>query len=186
MDKDGQAPLNDETALTLLNRIGEGDRSALMTLYDRTSPLLFGLAVRILGDRSTAEEVLLNLYTGIWKHAASYDGGVPVLDWLMAMGHDMAAARIERNRQVKNDPSKGEVEKRVAPDRQTLAQSCMESLVPLQREILELAYFSGMSSDEIAALTGRPLGAVKTHARLGLTALSESLQKENMADGGKE
>ena len=170
-------PLSNETIVALLQRIGEGDVSALSTLYDKTNRLLYGLVLRILGERTSAEEALLDVYTHIWKEPASFDPVLSPLEWLTTIARARAIARLHWNKQLKRksafqarnlDPSMT-----VAPDRQELARQAMGSLVPAQQEILGWAYYSGLSCAEIAAQIGKPVGAVKTHARLGLNKLSD-------------
>ena len=181
MDQTTQAahevPLSNEAVVALLKRIEEGDQSALTTLYDKTSRLLYGLVLRILGDRTSAEEALLDVYTHIWKEPASCDPVLSPLEWLTTIARARAIARLHWNKQLKRksafqarnlDPAMT-----VAPDRQELARQSLGSLVPAQQEILGWAYYSGLSCSEIAAQIGKPVGAVKTHARLGLNKLSD-------------
>ena len=170
-------PLSNEAVVTLLKKIEEGDQSALLALYDRTNRLLYGLVLRILGDRTSAEEALLDVYTYIWKEPASCDPVLSPLEWLTTIARARAIARLHWNKQLKRksafqarnlDPAMT-----VAPDRQELARHTLGSLVPAQQEILGWAYYSGLSCSEIAAQIGKPVGAVKTHARLGLNKLSD-------------
>lgn len=172
-----ETPLSNETIVALLQKIEEGDVSALSTLYDKTSRLLYGLVLRILGDRTSAEEALLDVYTHIWKEPASRDSVLSPLEWLTTIARNRAIARLHWNKQLKRksafqarnlDPSMT-----VVPDRQELARQALGSLVPAQQEILGWAYYSGLSCTEIAAQIGKPVGAVKTHARLGLNKLSD-------------
>ena len=175
-------PLDNETALALIGRIAGGDKSSLAILYDRTSRLLFGLVVRILGDGASAEEALLDIYTHVWKHSASYDSRRRPLEWLTTIARDRALARLHWSSPDKRRQGHSAGSPRptltVAPDQQKLARLSMESLAPAQREILEWAYYSGLSCGEIAAQTGKPLGAVKTHVRQGLSKLGELLDGE--------
>ena len=90
----------------LIARTAKGDQHALSTLYDRTSPQVYGLALKILGDQSAAEEVTLDVYTQVWRQAHTYDAqrGSPG-GWLMALGRTRAIDRFragfqERGRQV--------------------------------------------------------------------------------------
>jgi RNA polymerase sigma-70 factor, ECF subfamily len=169
--------LSNEAVVTLLKKIEEGDQSALTALYDRTNRLLYGLVLRILGDRTSAEEALLDVYTYIWKEPKSCDPVLSPLEWLTTVARARAIARLHWNKQLKRksafqarnlDPAMT-----VAPDRQELARQTLGSLVPAQQEILGWAYYSGLSCSEIAAQIGKPVGAVKTHARLGLNKLSD-------------
>jgi RNA polymerase sigma-70 factor, ECF subfamily len=169
--------LSNEAVLALLKKIEDGDHSALTALYDKTNRLLYGLVLRILGDRTSAEEALLDVYTHIWKEPAFRDPVLSPLEWLTTIARSGAMARLHWNKQLKRksafqarilDPAMT-----VAPDRQELARHSLASLVPAQQEILGWAYYSGLSCSEIAVQIGKPVGAVKTHARLGLNKLSD-------------
>lgn len=186
---------HNEAAAALLRKIREGDRSALTALYDRTHRLLFGIVGRILGDKTTAEETLLDVYTYVWMHAGSYDPKIlPPMEWLMTVARTHAVARLHLNRQERKrrTPPGGDAETAmtVAPEHQRIARSAVASLVPTQREILESAYYSGLSAAEIAAQIGKPIGAVRTHARIALNKLDALfrpfIQPEESRDRGKD
>ena len=184
-----QARISTPDWTALIKRIAVGDQSALADLYDATSRLIFGLIVRILGDRSTAEEVLLDVYTQVWRQAAGYDParGAP-LAWLLTIARSRAIDRrrsgqFDRQHQEPLESAKEELsagaspeEATVSSERQQLVRSALASLVPEQREVIELAYFSGLSHSEIALALGQPLGTVKTRTRLGMMKLAELLR----------
>jgi RNA polymerase sigma factor (sigma-70 family) len=171
--------LNAEAA-ALIRKIQERDASSLTILYDKTGRLLFGLILKILGDRGLAEETLLDVYTHIWNEAASCDPAPLPIEWLMTVARTHAIAKLHWRKQSRNkrefpaaDPDS---QATVAPEEQKLARSAWESLIPMQQEILDWIFYSGLSCSEIAAQIGKPLGAVKTHACLGLNKLSEILR----------
>jgi RNA polymerase sigma-70 factor, ECF subfamily len=173
--------LNNEAASVLIQRIGSGDQAALGILYDKTSRLLFGLVLKIIEERTSAEEILLDVYTRVWKQAASYNPKIlSPLEWLIMIARSRAIANLhwgkQRKRKQPFTTSGAEPEISVAPERQKLARDSIASLIPAQREILDWAFYSGLSCSEIAAQTGKPVGAIKTHARLGLSKLAESFQ----------
>lgn len=175
-DNAGNAPLNSETANVLIKKIQGGNLSAFMSLYDKTSPLLFGLILRILGDRTSAEETLLDVYTQIWKQSASYDSAVLPLHWLTTLAHNNAMARLHL---TKREPAGLPIataggDLTVAPDLQKLARSSLESVPAAQRELLERAYYGGLCGSEMAAQIGKPVGAVWALLRLGLSRIGES------------
>lgn len=173
----------------LLGQVAGGDQSALTTLYDSTSRLVFGLVLRILNDRSTAEEVLLDVYTQVWRQASSYDSkrGTP-LAWMMTIARSRAIDRLRSGRQEQQhrEPldavgevrSKGESPEEATEisERQKIVRKALDTLSTEQREVLELAYFSGLSHSEIAIKLGQPLGTVKTRTRLGMMKLRELLK----------
>ena len=177
-DNLGKAPLSSETAIALLKKIQNGNLSALMTLYDKTSPLLLGLLMRVLGDRAAAEAALLDVYTQVWKQSGSHETGGAPLYWLVTLAHSNAVARLhwEKRDAVKQGAAQREriSDMTVAPDMQKLARSVMETIPSIQRELLEEAYYRGLCSSEIAARLGKPAGAVRALLRLGLSRIGES------------
>ena len=184
-----ETQMRDQDWLALIKRVADGDQYALSTLYDSTSRLVFGLVLRILNDRSTAEEVILDVYTQVWRQAALYDRsrGAP-LAWIVTIARSRAIDRLRSGRleQQSKEPldAVGEIrattvspeESTFSSERQQLIRSALDALSPEQREVIELAYYSGLSHTEIAAKLGQPLGTVKTRTRLGMMKLRESLR----------
>ena len=179
----------DQDWAALIRRVADGDQSALATLYDSTSRLVFGLILRIVVDRTIAEEVLLDVYTQVWRQAASYDikRGAP-LAWLMTIARTRGIDRLRSGRheqqhkesldaigEITTNDASPETETVIAERRQ-LVRSALESLSPEQREVIELAYYSGLSHSEIALKLGQPLGTVKTRTRLGMMKLRDMLR----------
>ena len=172
----------------LIRGVAEGDEQALASLYDATSRTVYGLLLRILSDPSSAEEVLLDVYTQVWRQARSYSAerGKP-LAWLTTIARSRAIDRVRRGRQEQQHTlpldeavraAGGEsVEEGVrAGEVRAVVRKALDSLAPEQREVIELAYYGGMSHSEIAAARGLPLGTVKTRTRLGLMRLREMLK----------
>ena len=181
--------IRDHDWAALIERMAGGDESALSALYDRSSRLIFGLLLRILNDAGLAEEVLLDVYMQVWRQAGRYD---PVrgktLAWLVTIARSRAIDRLRSTRQEElrkesldatghaltlttafEDPT-------IAPERQKIVRSALDSLPPEQREVIEMAYYLGLSHSEIAARLGQPLGTVKTRTRLGMIKLREQLK----------
>jgi len=178
----------DQDWTMLIRNSARGDQSALGELYDATSRLVFGLVLRIVGDRASAEEVLLDVYTQAWRQAANYDEarGAP-LAWLMTIARSRA---IDRIRSSKHDQQKdpldavAELSDRepspeqatVDSERRRLVRAALDTLPAEQREVVELAYYSGLSHSEIASRLGQPLGTVKTRTRLAMIKLRDMLR----------
>ena len=171
----------------LIREVAEGDGQALASLYDATSRTVYGLLLRILSDPSSAEEVLLDVYTQVWRQAASYSAerGRP-LAWLTTIARSRAIDRVRRGRQEQQmtapldeavSAASGEsVEEGVrAGEVRAVVRAALDALTPEQRDVIELAYYGGMSHSEIAAARGLPLGTVKTRTRLGMMRLREML-----------
>jgi RNA polymerase sigma-70 factor, ECF subfamily len=179
----------DQDLAALIRRVAGGEQSALTAVYDATNRLVFGLILRIVIDRATAEEVVLDVYTQVWRQAATYEAsrGVPIA-WIMTIARSRAIDRVRAGRhdQQRKEPldAIGEVsaagvspeEASVYSERQRLVRSALSTLAPEQREVIELAYYSGLSHSEIALKLGQPLGTVKTRTRLGMIKLRDMLR----------
>ena len=180
---------HDQDLVALIGRVASGEQSAVTAVYDATNRLVFGLILRIVVDRATAEEVMLDVYTQVWRQAATYDKsrGVP-LAWIMTIARSRAIDRFRAGKQdqQKKEPLEaiGEVratgispeEASVYSERQRLVRTALKELSPEQREVIELAYYSGLSHSEIALKLGQPLGTVKTRTRLGMIKLRDMLR----------
>lgn len=178
----------DQELISLVQRIAKSDQSALATLYDTTNRLTYGLILRVLGDASTAEEVLLDVYTQVWRQAANYDTGRgSPLAWITTIARTRAIDRLRSGWQDKqrkepldllNDreaTAANPEEASLNSERQRFVRTALGSLTPEQREVIELAYYGGLSHSEIAAKLNQPLGTVKTRTRLGMIKLREAL-----------
>lgn len=183
-----ESRIRDQELISVVQRIAKGDQAALAALYDSTNRLAYGLILRVLGDASTAEEVLLDVYTQIWRQASNYDTGRgSPLAWLMTIARTRAIDRLrsgwqDRQRKepldVLNDKETNAAspeEATAASERQKFVRSALGSLSPEQREVIELAYYGGLSHSEIAVKLNQPLGTVKTRTRLGMMKLREAL-----------
>jgi RNA polymerase sigma-70 factor (ECF subfamily) len=180
----GTLPANPVLA-ALISRSAGGEAAALMALYDATGSVLFSMALRILGDRAAAEEVLLDVYTQAWKQSASYsDKCCSPITWMAAITRNCAIDKLRSGpREWKPQPDEqAGADRRASGIEEGLPavpmpkgpiQSAVETLPPEQRSVIELAYFFGLSQSEIAARLREPPGAVKTRARLGMIKLSE-------------
>lgn len=179
----------DQDWTALIERIAIGEQAALSDLYEASSRLVYGLIMRIVGDPATAEEVLLDAYTQVWRQASSYDRqrGSP-LAWLMTIGRTRALDRLRAGRQdqQRREPfdavvetasqSENPEEMTALGERRRLVREALQSLTAEQREALELAYYGGLSHSEIALRLELPLGTVKTRIRLGMNRLREQLR----------
>ncbi len=143
----------------LLARVAQGDQGAVAEFYDASSRYVFGLTLRILGDRESAEEVTLDVYVQVWKQASRYspERGA-VSSWLLNMARSRAIDRLRskgrRQRQQEGpleaageaaDHAPTPEESSLASERRRAVQSALAALQEPQREAIELAYFSGFS-----------------------------------------
>ena len=181
-------PSND-TWVHWVSQVVQEDQSALAQLYDASSQLVYGLALRILGDAGAAEEVTLDVYLQVWKQADRFDpvrGRVST--WLMTMARSRA---IDKLRGKAQELSQAETLEAVAETRsenpdpeqsaavaqqQAEVRKALSTLSEEQRHAIELAFFNGLSQNEIAMKLNEPLGTIKTRIRNGMLKLREILQ----------
>ena len=174
------------TDIALLDRIVARDEQALAELYDRHHRLLFGLILRILRDRSEAEEVLQEVFILVWTRAEPYNValGSPAA-WLVRVARNRGIDRLRANNvrvsAVEAAPlpvAADSPETRAALSEQQRAVACaLESLPQDQRVLIEQAYFLGLTQSELAERFKLPLGTVKTRIRTGMMALREQLSQ---------
>lgn len=181
--RDPAAPAS-EMAL-LVEQMAQGRQDALARLYDATSPMLNGLLLRILERSEDAEEVMLDVYMKAWKYAGRYtDARGSVQAWLMIMARNAA---IDRIRQKRSQPKTLTFEPETMPEpeaagaspeehtgeteRRRKVQSLLRELPPEQREVVELAFFAGLTHAELAERLREPLGTIKSRIRMGLMRL---------------
>lgn len=177
----------------LVARVAKGEHQALSRLYDQSSTVLFSLALRILGDRKEAADVLHGIYLDAWRKVVRYDigRGTPIA-WLITLTRNRAIDRL-RTRGPRTfcrmDSSIDEaLTSRVAGEgsglfhSQTdqelryLVKEAWANLPPIQQQVVELAYYDGLPDAEIAAQLNQSVEAVKTCIALGMSHLRESLQ----------
>jgi RNA polymerase sigma-70 factor (ECF subfamily) len=185
---DGQAAEQARADLAILERIVARDQSAVAELYDRHSRLLFSLIVRIIQDRSEAEEVLQEVFLTVWTKVESYDAslGTPV-GWLVRIARNRGIDRLRTN--VVRTRTLGAIEEtRVVDNPETSAarseqqrrvRCALDELPPEQRTLIEHAYFRGLTHSELAEQFRLPLGTVKTRVRTGLQALRQHLGRQD-------
>ena len=172
--------------LSCIRRMQSGDARALEELYDRHTPVVYALACRMLGRAADAEDVVQEIWVQAWKRAESFDSARgSVGAWLVTMTRsraiDRLRARTSRDRAeaapdidppVASEAPAQRAEQRELSDRVGVA---LGALAPQQRQVLELAYFAGLSQSEIAARVGAPLGTVKSWTRQALVKMREAI-----------
>jgi RNA polymerase sigma-70 factor (ECF subfamily) len=179
----------DEADRAVLVRLADGELDALEDLYDRYKTMAYSIAYRITNDAALAEDVVQDAFLGVWRNAARYvEGRGSVKTWLLSIVHHRAIDTIRRRRPTTELP---DVEL-PPPSALTLpdvwdevvavldaatVQGALGVLSVVQREAIELAYFGGMTQQEIADRTGTPLGTVKSRMRLGLLAMRRVLDE---------
>lgn len=172
----------DQPVLSLLERIQAGDEDALLALHARYASLVYSVAYRIMNDTMAAEEVTQDTFMRLWHKAALYDAGKgSFVTWLLTIARRIA---IDTFRQQRRDPlletlwidsSTEHWENALSANRDgdlpRLMKVIIQDLPEEQRQVIELAYFYGMTHSQIAEYIALPLGTVKTRIRLGMEKL---------------
>jgi len=178
----------EQSDAALLAAMHRGDEAALAALYDRYATPIYALALRITGERDAAQEVAQDTFLRAWNHAGSYDaarGGCG--PWLFTIARRRALDVLRlRDRRAQIAPGRfvsdgGSLPDPAHPDptsgialAHTVAQA-VATLPTAQRQTVELAYFGGLTQQQIAAHTNQPLGTVKSRMRAALETLRERL-----------
>jgi RNA polymerase sigma-70 factor (ECF subfamily) len=179
----GMAAGLSDPSVRLIAGCVRGDREAFARLYELHASLVYTFALRLLHDRAEAEELVQDVFVQAWRQAATYreDRGTPAA-WLLMITRSRGIDKLRsRRKRVETlqlmdavermpDLAAGDSGPSRAETKVTLGGALLE-LPPAQREVLELAYFEGLTQSEIAARLGEPLGTVKTRMRGGLERL---------------
>jgi RNA polymerase sigma-70 factor (ECF subfamily) len=187
-----QAPEHDDRAIEmdLLARVAKRERAALEQLYDRYSNIIYATAMKFLKEDADAQDVVQDVFIQIWDKAKLYDPakGKP-LTWALTLTRNRSIDRIraiQRRTRLRDDFEKETVVDESAGVREALSgvdaseksqilRDAVGRLSPEQRNVIELAFFSGFTQSEIADRLGEPLGTIKARARRGLMKLKEIL-----------
>ncbi len=178
-----------DTELIML--VARRDRVAFECLYDRHASKALGLAMRMFGERPVAEEIVQEAFWRVWKRASSFDTRRgDFVTWLLSIVHHLAVDELRRRRgQAPLAEMDGNTEPfvNVADKGQDVAErawsnlqsaemrAALMQLPEAQRTVIELAYFEGLTRQEIAERLNEPLGTIHTRARLALSKLKELL-----------
>ena len=182
---------------TLMSRVARGDSRALDLLYGRYSALALGMAIKIIGDRLSGEEIVQEAFWRVWKRAKTYrKTRGQFTPWLLSIVHNLAVDEL-RKRNVRPPISSTDLEDRAVRDlpdthadvaatafSNIVGEQVREALSLLpepQRHVLELAYFHGLTHQAISEKLGEPLGTVHTRLRLALLRLREHLMPLQLA-----
>ena len=179
----------EDELLDLLLLSGRGDQRAFADLYQRTASRLFAVALRMLGRRDFAEETLQEAFVNIWHHARDYDASRGrVITWMSSIVRYKAIDRLRKSalREHPLDEHQWEGFDSHEPGPLDLAIQggdaaalglCIEDLSDMQRRSIMLAFFQGLTHQELTQALGKPLGTVKSWIRRGLQSLKQCLQR---------
>ena len=182
---------------TLVKQVARGDSAALEVLYDRYASRVLGISTKILGDQAQAEDILQETFWRVWQSAASYQSSLGAFTgWLFRIARNLSIDAYRRrnvrpqavvNTRVEDgdpildetpDPDTDVAEQAQAILTNRQIRNALASLPDVQRQVIELAYFYGMTRQEIAEATGEALGTIHTRARLALLKLRGELERD--------
>lgn len=176
----------------LVARVAKGEHHALSQLYDQSSTVLFSLALRILGNPEEAADVLQEIYLDVWRKVVRYDvgRGTPIA-WLITLTRSRALDRLRTRgprtlRQMSSaiddaqtsltGRGSGPFDSQTDEELRNLVREAWANLPQIQQQVIELAYYEGLPSTEIAVKLNQSVETVKTCIALGMSQLRESLQ----------
>jgi RNA polymerase sigma-70 factor (ECF subfamily) len=172
----------------LMASIGARSDAALSQMYDLTASKLYGLARAMLGNEADAEEVVCDVYVQVWQTAQSFDASRgSALAWLMMICRsralDMLRRRRSRRERDRLELPEHEVSNDAGPEdvlalfqEGTAVHRSLAQLTPLRQELVGMAFFKGLTHQEIAEAMRLPVGTVKSHLRRSLLAMREALE----------
>ena len=175
----------------VIGAVAQGDSQALEVLYDRYSAVVYRLAFRMLKNREQSEEIVQEVFWRVWRRSASFERERGrVAQWIFGIAHNLCIDEMRRMR-ARPNPMYDNDENPLIPqlvddhvdvpatawanEQRRVIVSALASLPSAQRQAIELAYFNGLSHQEIAEHLDRPLGTIKTRVRLGLQKLGSLL-----------
>jgi RNA polymerase sigma-70 factor (ECF subfamily) len=186
-----RARVSEEDWAKLVKAIAVGDQLALHSVYERAHRLVFTLAMRITANRETAEEVTIDVFHDVWRHASRYDAGAgTVLGWIMNQARSRAIDRLrfESRKKRSGDGEMPSAEASADPrdlielrEQGQSLRAALAALTPDERQAIETTFFAGLTHAEAAVRLNQPLGTIKTRIRSGLHKLRNTLTAETGA-----
>lgn len=180
----------------MLARIADGDSEALAALYERYARVVYGLALRMLGNRELAEDLVQETFWRVWRRSSTFNHERGrVASWVFGIAHNLAVDELRRQRlrpvPVYEDDARPVLQEladeqvdvaaaALGSEQRSILLNALARIPPEQREVIELAYFGGLSQREIAERLQNPVGTVKTRARLALQKLRDVLVAQGL------
>ena len=174
----------------LASRIAAGDERALAEVFDALGGVVFASAVRVLGNGVSAQDVVQDVFVDLWCHPARYDESLGTLRTYLAIcarnrAHDVLRSELRRVGRERRHESLVPEQRPPTPSEQVaeedvacVVRDAVQQLPPSQREVVELAYFRGLSYRDVARETGIPEGTAKSRVRLALARLETLLDRQ--------
>ena len=183
-----------ESDAALMRAFADRDQGEADVLYGRFSSRVYGLGIVMLGGDAAAQDLVQDTFVKLWRNAEKYDTSRGKLEtWVLLVARSLAIDALRRRvlearsleatgRPREDDPSAGPEELAETGDLADRARRAMQRLTPEQRAALELAYFGGRTSAEVAEMEGIPVGTAKTRIRSALLRLREAMSEEHRRD----
>jgi RNA polymerase sigma-70 factor, ECF subfamily len=175
-----------DSDIELITRIRAGDKLALRALYGRHYVKVYRFALRLLRSEPSAEDVVSEVFTDVWRNPANFQGRSEASTWLLAMTRNKAYSILRRNREYELDEEAAAETEDPADDPEVVLQkkdkgemlrACIARLSAEHREVVDLVYYHDKTIEEIALIVGAPEGTIKTrmfHARKKLAELAKA------------
>jgi RNA polymerase sigma-70 factor (ECF subfamily) len=179
----------------LMEAISRRDAAALSRLYDRHATLVYTLCLRILKDPALAEDAMIDVFTELWQRADRYNPArAAPIAYLLTLTRSRALDRarsksahptipLHETPDTQQSPAINPLQSALEDERRSLIQHALTQLDPKYRDVLECAYFEGLSHSEIALKLQKPIGTVKTYLRRGLIQLRDLLRNQDEGAG---
>ena len=185
-----EAPVTEQDWVMLVRSIAAGDQLALHALYERSHRVVFTLMMRITANRETAEELTIDVFHDVWRHASHYDAANgTVLGWMMNQARSRAIDRLRFDSRKKRRQTSDIPPSEIAPDPRDVIElreqteslrAALAKLTPNERQAIETTFFAGLTHAEAAARLKQPLGTIKTRIRSALHKLRDALTVERV------
>jgi len=168
----------------LIQSMADGDKRAFKLLYMRHHMRVFRFVARMVGNESTAEEVVNDVFLQAWRHAHEFKGNSQVATWLLAIARFKTISECrrrseeqldERAAEIIQDPSDTPSTSMEKPERSDILKKCLAKLPPIHREVINLIYYQGKKVEEVAQLTGAPISTIKTRMHYARGRMAELL-----------
>jgi len=174
----------------LIGRIANGDRLAMQVLFARYHVRVFRFVVRLVGDETTAEDVISEVFLDVWRQAGRFEGRSTVATWLLAIARFKAISALRRRRDEELDAAGAMEEPTDDPgmalekkDKSAMIRKCLLGLSVEHREIIDLVYYHEKSVKEVAEIVRIPENTVKTRMFYARRRLAELLKSEGIERG---
>ena len=175
----------------LISAIAAGDQRAMRTLYNRHNVRIFRFACRLVGDASSAEDVISEAFIEVWRQADRFEGRSTALTWIMSIARFKALSVRRRRQEVELDEKTAETaadqsstpeEAVLEMDRSAQLRACLMQISPEHREIIDLVYYHDKTIEEVAEIIGAPRNTVKTRMFYARRRLAQLLAQHHDFD----